>query len=203
VAHEFEAWVNRFNEEHAFERNEATPREAWDAQDVPLRMADPDAVRALLRERLTRVVSKQGIKLNKRHFVHPDLIPLVGQEVLISWMPRDYRAIHVYQEDRWICEAVVQDAMSSAEQLEFKKAALAEGRALRKRANDLARSGRTNIAPITGAGERAIETDVIERTRKLPSHRAEPKSHEAERAANQRRARGRTNFRRNQPLEIE
>lgn len=190
VAHEFEAWVKRYNESHPIQRNgNLTPRQRWDEQaDVPIRPIEPKVARALLLERKPKKVGKQGIKHDKRFYVHPDIADKVGQQVEIAWLPRDYRFVQVYQEGNWICQAKLDDAQTPEEEEAVREANTAEGKRLRKLANDLIKDGKDDIAPITGGGEQAVNTKVMSRKEAAKKTRFEPTSHQEDRNSNRRRA---------------
>lgn len=205
VAHEFEAWVQQYNTSHPVKENgDLSPLAAWEEQDeIAVREIRPEVARVLLQERVTKTVGRQGIRHDNRFYVHPDITDRVGQKVTISWMPRDYRTIQVYKDNAWICEAKLDEILEPEEEQAVRDANAAEGKRLRAFANQLIKSGQVNIAPITGAGEEAVVTDVMSRRQVTKqAKRLEPAHHKLEREANRRRAsRRRGSSGRNRPID--
>jgi putative transposase len=201
---EFAAWAMWRNKSHPIERecDMRTPLERWTAQDdVPLRPISARAAASLLKERVTRAVGKQGIRLQNVRYVSDEMPRYRGQTVEIAYMPRDRRTIDVFIEGEWKFSAHPLNSLSPQELETYRKACGEAVRDARRQVSHLRRASKAQIAPITGSGEPVEDTGVVARD-KLRLVGSDARHSDARDAAKARnRLAGTTNLR-NRPLKV-
>lgn len=90
-----------------------TPREVWEANPMPAeRRIAPERLNYLMLSEMSRTIQKEGVRLLGRMYWHRDLIPRVGQRVLLRYDLADIRQALVYDErDRFICTAELRETV--------------------------------------------------------------------------------------------
>ncbi len=137
----FELFVQQFAdyvEHYNFRRphsalNGMTPKEKWEADATPLRIFDDASLRWMIQAQESRKVLNDGISFKARRYWAQELNGMVGDRVIIKYVPHDGRQIEVFDLDGdYLCTARPQGALSKAEALSVVKARRAHEATVRK-----------------------------------------------------------------------
>lgn len=127
----------------------ATPAEAWNRDPAPVREA-PDELNWMLQTTVQRTVNKDGLHLENRIFVAPELNGLVGEQVQVRYKPDDLRSIAVYRDGSFLATALPQASLTVEERLALRN----RRREDRKRSSEQMRKAsarrRLELAPSPG-----------------------------------------------------
>lgn len=125
-------WLTSYNttHRHAALRGR-TPLQAWLADPEPVRYHSDSVVLRELMPRVSRTVSKKGVLLDYRHYLHPVLGASIGDDVQVGWLPRHTDRVEVFTADgTWICTALDASDLSEPEVDEVMTGRLRRGRAV-------------------------------------------------------------------------
>lgn len=105
--------IHSYNHAHAHrELGDLTPAEMWDLDPTPIwEMADEDLA-WMMRPSKEAMVRRGAIQFMKTRFVHPLLTNLDGERVVIRYTPHDNRAVDVFVDGQFLCEATAQDLLT-------------------------------------------------------------------------------------------
>lgn len=110
-------WFVNYNTHHRHPAlKKATPLQAWLADATPIRQCTDAAVLRSLSPRVNRTISKKGVLLDYRHYIHPVLGGHIGTEVAVAWLPRHADQVDVFTTGGdWICTALDAEGLTDSE----------------------------------------------------------------------------------------
>lgn len=160
---EFARWVVDYNtlRSHSSLQGQ-TPLQRWCADATPLEVVDDAGLRWLLLADEARTIQKDGIHFHGLIFMAPELNGMVGQGVEVRYVPHDDRRIEVFVNNRWLCGAKPQSALSAEDRdrvLERRRADAAEQGRRQRRAS---RQARARLAVMTEPGPTETTTVIAE-----------------------------------------
>lgn len=156
-------WVEHYNHERPNSALDGrTPREAWEADPTPIRQFSEEELRWLAIPSHERKVLHDGIHHQSLAYIAPELGGLVGEKLLVKFMPHDRTKIDVFRNGEWLCTAYPQRVLGPDE----REAVLRQREASRRQhANAMRRTSsraRRRLSAAT-AGSPAQDLTVIGR----------------------------------------
>jgi putative transposase len=118
--------------------NGLTPSQAWDADPTELVFRDPAELRWMLLAKETRKVTKYGLRFRNHWYQHPEIAGLVGERLVVAFIPGDPAKLEVHRDDSWLCTAEMTETMTDE-----LRTAIIERRAAQKKLAGLRRGKAT------------------------------------------------------------
>ena len=160
---EFARWVTDYNATRGHSSLDGqTPLQRWSGDATPLQVVDDTELRWLLLADEERTIHKDGVHFHGLIFIAPELNGRVGEKVEVRYVPHDDRRIELFRDDRWLCTAKPQNALTTEDRdrvLAQRRADAAEQGRRQRRAS---RRARARLAAMTEPGEAEVATVIAE-----------------------------------------